>query len=157
MAKACGCISLLNCLGKMVEEVAASLISSHCERVGGFHPGQYGCRTKRSATDAVGVAIAQVQEAWKRGLVVGALLMDVAVAFPSVARGCLLSKMREAVVDECLVRWTDSFMRDRRVIMSLDGQDGEEMEVTTGLSQRSPVSPVLFAIYIADIHQAVES
>ena len=31
------------------------------------------------------------------------------------------------------------------------------MEVTTGLPQGSPVSPVLFALYIADIHQAVES
>ena len=41
--------------------------------------------------------------------------------------------------------------------MSLDGQDGEGVEVTTGLPQGSPVSPVLFAIYIAEIHQAVES
>lgn len=31
------------------------------------------------------------------------------------------------------------------------------MEVTTGLPQWSPISPVLFAIYIAGIHQAVES
>ena len=82
--------------------------------------------------------------------------MDVAAAFPSVARGCLLKKMRRAGVDECLVRWTDSFMRDRRAIMSVDGQDGEPMDVTTGLPQGSPISPALFAIYIADIHGAVE-
>ena len=31
------------------------------------------------------------------------------------------------------------------------------MEVTTGLPQGSSVSPVLFALYIAEIHQAVES
>ena len=58
---------------------------------------------------------------------------------------------------ECLVRWADSFMRDRRVIMSVGGQDSDEMAVITGLPQGSPVSPVLFALYIADIHQAVES
>ena len=56
-----------------------------------------------------------------------------------------------------LVRWTDSFIRDRRVITSVDGQDGEEVPVTTGLPQGSPVSPVLFALYIAEIHQVVES
>lgn len=44
----------------------------------GFHPGQYGCWTGRSAVDAVGVTIAQAQEAWCRGWVVGAFLMDVA-------------------------------------------------------------------------------
>ena len=40
--------------------------------------------------------------------------------------------------------------------MSVDGQDGEPMDVTTGLPQGSPISPALFAIYIADIHGAVE-
>ena len=93
MAKAYRVISLLNCLGKIVEKVVAMLVSAHCETLGGFHLGQYGCRSQRSAVDAVGVVIAQTQEMWRRGCVVGALLMDVAAAFPSAARGCLLRKM----------------------------------------------------------------
>ena len=157
VAKAYRCISLLNCLRKMAEKVAADLISRHCESSGGFQLGQYGCKAKRSAAGAVGMAIVQVQEAWSRGVTAGAALMDVAAAFPSVARGCLLRKLRETGVDKCLVRWADSFMRDRRVIMSVGGQDSDEMAVTTGLPRGSPVSPVLFTLYIADIHQAVES
>ena len=39
--------------------------------------------------------------------------------------------------------------------MSVDGQDSEPTGVTTGLPQ-GPRSPVPFAIYIADTHQAVE-
>ena len=88
-------------------------------------------------------------------VITGALLMDVAAAFPSVARGCLLRKMRAIGIEECPVDWTDSFVRDRQV-MGVDGQDGEPTRVTTGLPQGSPISPVLFAIYIADIHGAVE-
>lgn len=61
------------------------LVSAHCEATPGFHPGQYGCRAGRSAVDAVAVAIAQTQEAWGRGRVTGALLVDIAVAFPSVS------------------------------------------------------------------------
>ena len=99
-AKACRCISLLNCLGKMVEKVVADLISEHCEVAQGFHPGQYGCQARRSAVDGVGVAIAQIQEAWKRRVIAGALLIDVAAAFPSVVRGCLLRKMRNAAMPE---------------------------------------------------------
>ena len=139
-----------------MEKVAAILISIHCEAFDKFHPGQYGGRPQRSAVDAVGVVIAQAQEAWKRGKVTGALLMDVAAAFPSVARSCLLRKMRTMVIDENLVQWVNDFMQGRRVVMSVDGQDGEAREVTTGLPQGSPVSPVLFAIYIADIHGEVE-
>ena len=64
--------------------------------------------------------------------------------------------MRGAGLDECLVRWTDRFIRDRKVIMSVDGQDGEPIIVTTGLSQGYPISPVFFTLYIAEIHRAVE-
>ena len=93
LAKAYRVISLLNCLGKMVEKVAAMLVSAHCEAQGTSHPGQYGCRAQRSAVDAVAVAVAQAQGAWSQGRVAGALLMGVAAAFPGVARG-LLRKMR---------------------------------------------------------------
>ena len=48
-------------------------------------------------------------------------MMDVAAAFPSVARGCLLRKLRTMEVDENLVNWVDSFMRERKVVMSIDG------------------------------------
>ena len=89
--------------------------------------------------DTVGVAIAQVQDGWERGVIAGVQLMDVAAAFPSVARGCLIRKVRSVGLDECLVGWADSFMRDQRVIMSVDGQDGEGIGVTTGLPQGSPV------------------
>lgn len=105
----------------MVEKVAATLVGAHCETTGCFHPGQYGCRTRRSAVDAVGVAIVQTLEAWQNKRIAGALLMDVAAAFPNAACGCLLQKMRAMDIGECLVAWTDSFMRDRRVIMSVDG------------------------------------
>ena len=67
-AKAYRVISLLNCLGKMVEKIVAMLVSAQCELTGGFHAGQYGCQAHRSAVDAVGVVIARTQEAWKRGV-----------------------------------------------------------------------------------------
>lgn len=94
LAKSHRATSLLNCLGKTVEKVAAMMVSAHCEIRGGSHSSQYGCRPRRSAVDAVRVAIAQTQEAWSRGCITGALLMDVASAFPSVARGCPLRKLR---------------------------------------------------------------
>ena len=59
--------------------------------------------------------------------------MDVAAAFPSVARGCLLRRLREMKVDEHIVGWAGSFMQERRVTMVIDGKEEEEVEVTTGL------------------------
>ena len=63
--------------------------------------------------DAVGLAMARTQQAWTEGKMVGALLMDVSAAFPSVAKDCLVRRMRVLKLDENLIQWTDSFMQDR--------------------------------------------
>ena len=41
--------------------------------------------------------------------------------------------------------------------MNVNGQDGEPESITTGLPQGSPVSPVLFGIYISGIHETVQT
>lgn len=80
--------------------------------------------------------------------------MDVAGS-PGVAQGCLLRKARDTGLDENLVEWTGSFTRGIKVIMSVDGQYGEATSAITGLPQGSLILPVLFAIYIVEIHRAV--
>ena len=97
-----------------------------------------------------------VESGWQRKEITGALCMDVAAAFPSVARGCLIKRMRKMRIDEELVRWVSSFMQDRRVRMVIEGKEEEEIEVITGLPQGSSVSPLLFNIYISGVHEVCE-
>jgi hypothetical protein len=47
-------VTLLNCLGKVVEKVAANALAEQCGRRQLLHDGQFGCRKRRSAIDAVG-------------------------------------------------------------------------------------------------------
>jgi len=42
-------------------------------------------------------------------------------------------------------------MEDRKVIMSMDGKEGDSMDVETGVPQGSPLSPVLFVIYVSGL------
>jgi len=44
VAKAYRVITLLNCLGKVVEKVAANAIAEECEQRGLLHDRQFGCR-----------------------------------------------------------------------------------------------------------------
>ena len=99
----------MSCLGKVVEKAAASLIADSLEEKGMLHPGQFGGRRKRSAIDAAATLIVQVEEAWKKKEVAGALMMDIKEAFPTVNRRCLVNKMRRMEVDENWVGWTNSY------------------------------------------------
>jgi len=85
----------------------------------------------------------RVEEAWERGNTMAVLLMDVKGAFPHVAKGNLIKRMENMGFEANLVRWVESCMEDRKVIMSMDRKEGDSMNVETGVPQGSPVSPVL--------------
>jgi hypothetical protein len=144
-------------LGKLVEKVAAILIVQAVETNDSLHIGQFGGRRGRSATDAAAVLVAAIEDAWEMQKIAAALMMDVKGAFPTVNRACLLHKMRRAQLDENLVTWVDSFMSDRLVEITIVGEVGEAIATNTGLPQGSPVSPILFFIYIADLATLVDN
>jgi len=77
--------------------------------------------------------------------------MDVKGAFPHVAKGNLIKRMEEMGFEADLVRWVESFMEERGVIMSMDGKEEDSMDVETGVPQGSPVSPVHFVIYLSGL------
>jgi len=98
----------------------------------------------------------KVEEAWGRGNTTAVLLMDVKGAFPHVATGTLIKGMEGMGFEADLVRWVESFMEDRKVIMSMDRKEGDSMDVEMGVPQGSPVSPVLFVIYLSGLFRHVD-
>ena len=147
VAEAYGVITIWNCLGKVVKKVAANAIAEECERKVLLHNGQFGCRRIRSAIDAVGRLMKRVEEAWERGNTVAVLLMDVKGAFPHVAKGNLIQRIEEMGFEADLVRWVESFMEERKVIMSMDGKEGDSLDGEMGVPQGSALLLVLFVIY----------
>ena len=147
---------MYSCLGKVIEKVASELLGRHYAEQETLHPHQFDARKKKSAVEAVATLVDTVEKTWADKQIVGALRMDIAAAFPSLSEKSLREEVRNVGVDENLVGWKFSFMRERRIQMVIDGHEEEEMEVTTGLPQGSAVSPILFIIYIREVHGAVE-
>ena len=59
--------------------------------------------------------------------------------------------MRKMKLDQKTVRWVESFLSERRASLSFD-KDSEKMSpIETGIPQRSPVSPILFLIYLSPL------
>ena len=79
----------------------------------------------------------RMQQAWQGKKVAGALLMDVKSAFNNVSRPILSRRLGELGIEPDLVRWTDSFMSDRKVRLVLEGREGGGMRWKRG-SHRDP-------------------
>ncbi|ODM18159.1 hypothetical protein SI65_06030 [Aspergillus cristatus] len=154
--KAYRVISLLNCLGKVVEKVAADAIAHHCETMGVLHPGQMGGRKQRSAIDAVACLIQNTHEAWKLQQLIGALFLDVKGAFDHVNPSRLIARLIEFNLDGDLIRWVQSFLTDRWVQLQIDNTQCPAHPINSGVPQGSPVSPILFIIYLSGVFDAIE-
>ncbi len=128
-------ISLLNCIGKVVEKVVAKELSQYCEDYSKLYPGQMGGRKERSAIDAVATLVHTVQEKWQEKKVAAALFMDVKGAFDHVSKDQLLTQMIELGIDGDLVTWTGSFLTGRKVQLVIDRHNNKERDIETGIPQ----------------------
>jgi len=155
-AKAYRVISLLSCLGKVVEKVVATWIANFCEREDTFHRGQFGCRRGRGTSDAVAQLVAKVEKAWGTKRTALALLLDVKGAFDRVDKTQLLRRMTQVGIAGNIVRWVASFLSNRRAMLVIDGRTGETRDIQAGLPQGSPVSPVLFILSVSALFQWLE-
>jgi hypothetical protein len=149
--KAYRSISLLSCMGNVVEKVVAELLSEVAERRGLHSNGQCRSRIGRSAIDAAAIIVDRAHAAPTTGHITGVLLMDIQVAFPSVAKGRLVNLMKVRQMDGDLIQWMESFLSERAVEMIIEGNAMERHPVDAGVLQGSPVSPILFAIYTSGL------
>ena len=63
----------------------------------------------------------------------------------------LLSLLRRKVVSPYLVQWIGSFLRDRTCRLTFQGSPRSFAPVSVGVPQGSPISPLLFVIYISSL------
>ena len=146
--KAYRVISLLNCLGKVMERILAKRLGYLAETSDLLHQSQIGDRLKKSAIDAALLLTNEVETNRQLNMITSTLFMDVKGAFDHVARNQLLVIMQKKKLPINLIAWTASFLEQRTLQLEFDGERESFSEIKTGIPQGSPVSPILFLIYI---------
>jgi len=107
--KAYRSISLLSCMGKIVEEVVTELVLEENNRRGQPSDGQFGCRNGWTAIDAAIIMVERTDAASKYRHIRGVLLTDIDAARPSVRKGRVVNLVRTSNMNRDLIRWTERF------------------------------------------------
>ena len=149
-------VSLLNCLGKIAEKLAARRLAELCERHSLLDNDQMGGIRARCAQDAVLGLVHDIQLGWSQDHVTSALFLDVKGAFDNVSKARLLETLISKGFPTPLVHWVKEFMSERRIALAFDGDKEDLQPVDTGIPQGSPCSPILFDIYLTPLFDTVK-
>ena len=153
-AKAWRPISLLATLGKVLESVIAERISHMVETYGLLPTNHFGARKRRSAEQALLLLQEQVYAAWRGRKVLSLVSFDVKGAYNGVCKERLIQRMKARGVPNELLQWIEAFCSDRTATIMVNGHVSEVQALPqAGLPQGSPLSPILFLFFNADLVQ----
>jgi ribonuclease HI len=144
-------IALLAVLGKGLERLIARNMAWIAVTYRVLADQQFGALPLRSAVNLTTCLTHDVEVALNRRLTASLLTLDVKGAFDTVLPGRLVRRLREQGWPTNLVHWVASFATDRSVYIRLDGVVGPRIDIQCGLPQGSPVSPILFMLYLAPL------
>ncbi|RAL58021.1 hypothetical protein DID88_009099 [Monilinia fructigena] len=144
-------IALLSCIGKGLERLVARRISWAAIHYGVISPQHGGALPKRSAVDLVASFVYDVESAFAQGKEVTLVTLDVQGAFDALLPRRLLERMRKQGWPGKLLRLIGSFLADRKVMVRLEGTYTAESKTQCGTPQGSPLSPILYVLYLAEL------
>ena len=144
-------ISLLKCLGKLLEKVIARLIYQDMAKHSLIPTAQFRGRNASSTLDAGLTLVHDIQSAHQACLYTGLLLFDIQGYFDHVNHERLVQILADLGFAQELVSWCRSFLKDRMVRLRFNGRTADSVDFVVGTPQGSPVSPVLSTIYTSPL------
>lgn len=144
-------IALLSVLGKGLERLIAKRMSWIAIKYKVLASQQFGALPLRSSVDLTTCLTHDVEAALAKGWTASVATLDIKGAFDTVLPGRLEHRLREQGWPSQLCDWVSSFTNERKVCIRLDGEVGPIQRIQCGLPQGSPVSPILFMLYVSPL------
>ena len=148
-------VTLLNTEYKLYAMVLGERLKVIAERI--LPDSQAGFRKGKSAMDNIYILNRIVEQRIRRpGGKLVAFFVDFKAAFDTMDRKILWETMKEKKVDEGLIRRIREIYKETVNTVRVQQKETQEFWTKKGVRQGCPLSPTLFAIYLADIDDYLE-
>lgn len=144
-------ISLLSCLGKLLERIVSRRLEKHLESKNLLQAYLFGFRSYKGVEDVVFTLKLLVQDALNARKSCGVVYVDLKGAFDRVWRQGLIYKMSKLGISGSVLRWISSYLEDRENMVSIHGTLSTGYKTENGVPQGGVLSPLLFNIMLNDM------
>jgi len=145
-------INLINCIGKLGEKVVADRL----QESGLLHRHQFGSVKGRSATEAALRVVTRAQRCMAAEGAVGWNFWDVKGGFQNVREEDVIRELEKSEEGKKWIPWVKEFFRAREFDLEWDGKIQGKGKTNIGAPQGSPLSLVIFLIWMAPIITKME-
>nr|KAG5697688.1 hypothetical protein BaRGS_000573 [Batillaria attramentaria] len=144
-------ISLLSCLGKLMERIVNARLLKHLEENNLLNNTQSAFRKNRSTEDQLVFLAQEIENAYQKRKKTLAVFIDLTKAFDKVWRDGLLLKLLRKHVGGRMFSWIQDFLQHRTARVRLDGHTSHRVRLQQGVPQGGVISTTLFIVFIDDI------
>ena len=148
-------ISLLSVFDKILEKLMFKRVTNFLNKNNVIYKNQFGFRKHHSTTLALIEAIDNLYKLLDENKTVIGLFLDFEKAFDTVNHEILLYKLNNYGIRGTTHEWFKNYLTNRKQFVSVDGVSSSLLDIQCGVPQGSILGPLLFLIYINDIHNSV--
>lgn len=112
-----------------------------------LNKGHFGGRPHRSSQDALVHLVSWIKQQWSAGRKVAGIFADVKSAFPLVHHDRMLHTLKKLQYHPETTNLVFTFLSERTTMLAFNGFKSEDFDLTHGLPQGSPLSPLLYLLY----------
>ena len=148
-------VLLLPVMPKVTERVVHNQLTEHLEKYKIIFDHQSGFKSKHSVNTCLAHLFNQILKGFEARKSTGIILTDLQKPFRTLDHQVLLKKMKYIRFSPETVRWFESYLENRNLIVSLKKSLSKPGVLNCGVPQASSLGPILFLLNVNDMKSAV--